>query len=111
MRAICDGRVTVTHTAGVLILGLALPAGTHLAGESVLTWLGTASGLIVTAIGLRLLATALPGTPVHAHHHGPGRHHEHHHDHTSDQHPHTHQGHDAHTRTHPRRSLEELLPQ
>ncbi|WP_079045269.1 MULTISPECIES: nickel transporter [unclassified Streptomyces] len=83
--------VTLTHTAGVLVLGLALPVSTHLAGETVLMWLGAASGLLVTGIGLWLLAGAVRGRPQHNHHHhGPGHshshshsdhHHGHHHDH------------------------------
>ncbi|MFL0028352.1 nickel/cobalt transporter [Streptomyces sp. NBUL23] len=83
--------VTLTHTAGVLVLGLALPVSTHLAGETVLMWLGAASGLLVTGIGLWLLTGAVRGTPQHNHHHhGPGhshvdhhhgRGHGHHHDH------------------------------
>ncbi|WP_251052843.1 MULTISPECIES: nickel/cobalt transporter [unclassified Streptomyces] len=72
--------VTLTHTAGVLILGLALPVSTHLAGESVLMWLGAASGLLVTGIGLWLLTGALRGRPQHNHpHHGPGHSHDHDH--------------------------------
>lgn len=89
--------VTVTHTAGVLVLGLALPAATHLAGETVLAWLGGASGLIVTGIGLWLLASALRDKPHHGHrhhHHGEGHGHRHHHhpaDHGPDGHgPHGH---------------------
>ncbi|MGP3690958.1 nickel/cobalt transporter [Streptomyces sp. IBSNAI002] len=77
--------VTLTHTAGVLVLGLALPAATHLAGESVLAWLGTTSGLIVTAIGLWLLTSALRNRHPHGYHHhhghGHGHGHHHHHDH------------------------------
>ncbi|MFI1910705.1 nickel/cobalt transporter [Streptomyces microflavus] len=81
--------VTLTHTAGVLVLGLALPVSTHLAGETVLMWLGAASGLLVTAIGLWLLLRAVRGRPQHNHHHhGPNhshshadQHHDHHHDH------------------------------
>ncbi|MFI5656798.1 nickel transporter [Streptomyces anulatus] len=76
--------VTLTHTAGVLVLGLALPVSTHLAGETVLMWLGAASGLLVTGIGLWLLTGALRGRPQHNHHHhGPGHSHSHshHHDH------------------------------
>ncbi|NEB54621.1 nickel transporter [Streptomyces griseus] len=83
--------VTLTHTAGVLVLGLALPVSTHLAGETVLMWLGAASGLLVTGIGLWLLTGAVRGRPQHNHHHhGPGhshvdhhhgRGHGHHHDH------------------------------
>lgn len=85
--------VTLTHTAGVLVLGLALPAATHLAGETVLTWLGAVSGLIVTGIGLWLLAGAFRNTPHHGHHHHHGDeldHHQHSH--------HAHHGHHAHHR-------------
>lgn len=75
--------VTLTHTAGVLVLGLALPVSTHLAGETVLMWLGAASGLLVTSIGLWLLLGAVRGRPQHNHHHhGPGHSHvDHHHGH------------------------------
>ncbi|MFF4542403.1 nickel/cobalt transporter [Streptomyces aureus] len=96
--------VTLTHTAGVLVLGLALPAATHLAGETVLTWLGEASGLIVTSIGLWLLGTALRNRPLHGHHHhhhsdGHSHHHSHHphNDHAPHQHtPHPHGHHAQH---------------
>ncbi|MFC9131950.1 nickel/cobalt transporter [Streptomyces sp. NPDC057099] len=82
--------VTLTHTAGVLVLGLALPVSTHLAGETVLMWLGAASGLLVTGIGLWLLTGALRGKPQHNHHHhGPG----HSHSHSDVDH---HNGHDHH---------------
>ncbi|MEN8652104.1 nickel transporter [Streptomyces sp. 21So2-11] len=83
--------VTLTHTSGVLVLGLALPVATHLAGETVLTWLGTASGLIVTAIGLWLLRSALLNRPTHHHHHGHHGHHHHGHHHGPGHH-HTHDG-------------------
>ncbi|MEU3320978.1 nickel transporter [Streptomyces sp. NPDC006785] len=76
--------VTLTHTAGVLVLGLALPVSTHLAGETVLMWLGATSGLLVTGIGLWLLTGAVRGRPQHNHHHhgpGHGHSHSHHHDH------------------------------
>ncbi|GAA3020404.1 nickel/cobalt transporter [Streptomyces fulvorobeus] len=83
--------VTVTHTAGVLILGLALPLATHLAGETVLTWLGIASGLLVTSIGLWLLRGSLLDRKT-GHHHGHGHHHHHgfaHGRHHPHEHPHT----------------------
>ncbi|WP_405496169.1 sulfite exporter TauE/SafE family protein [Streptomyces sp. NBC_00096] len=80
--------VTLTHTAGVLALGLALPLATHLAGETVLGWLGLASGLLVTAIGLRLLHSALRGRPLQ---HGHSRGHHHHGDHS-----HAHHGDHGH---------------
>nr|BFE87280.1 hypothetical protein GCM10020093_098810 [Planobispora longispora] len=50
--------VTVTHTLGVLVVGLLLSAFSFLTGESVLGWLGVASGLLITAVGARLLQTA-----------------------------------------------------
>ncbi|MFD7425553.1 nickel transporter [Streptomyces sp. NPDC059818] len=81
--------VTFTHTAGVLALGLALPLATSLAGETVLTWLGLISGLMVTGIGLWLLRAALTHRPAHSHGHRHG--HSHHHGHS---HGHSH-SHDA----------------
>ena len=47
--------VTVTHTAGVLVLGLLISGSSAIAGESVLGWLGVASGLLVALIGAVLL--------------------------------------------------------
>ncbi|MFD6492066.1 nickel transporter [Streptomyces sp. NPDC060188] len=92
--------VTLTHTAGVLVLGLALPAATHLAGETVLNGLGAASGLIVTGIGLWLLTSALRNKTSHGHHHHHGAAHGHHHHgdantdhHHSHSHSHSHHGH------------------
>lgn len=81
--------VTFTHTAGVLVLGIALPVATNLAGETVLAWLGLASGLLVTAIGIGLLRSALRNDPHGHHHHGGGHHHHHHGGHTG-HHPHAH---------------------
>lgn len=94
--------VTLTHTAGVLVLGLALPTATHLAGETVLVWLGAASGLLVTGIGLWLLTGALRGKSRHNHHHhGPHDHgphdHTHDHDHGHDHHVHVHDHDGGHT--------------
>lgn len=76
--------VTLTHTAGVLALGLILPVATGLAGETVLTWLGLASGLLVTAIGVWLLRSAVlnRSTPGHSHSHSHGHGHGHGHGHT-----------------------------
>jgi ABC-type nickel/cobalt efflux system permease component RcnA len=78
---IVGATVTLTHTAGVLVLGLALPIATALAGETVLTWLGLTSGLLVTGIGLWLLRSAVRGRPAHGHHHHHHHHHRHHHGH------------------------------
>ncbi|WP_062344097.1 nickel/cobalt transporter [Herbidospora yilanensis] len=73
--------VTATHTAGVLVVGLTLTAVSSLSGDRVLTWLGVASGALVTAIGLRLLHTAIRGDsqghgPGHGHRHGLGHGHD-----------------------------------
>ncbi|MFJ1648157.1 nickel transporter [Streptomyces sp. NPDC088258] len=95
--------VTLTHTAGVLVLGLLLPVATTLAGETVLTWLGLASGLLVTGIGLWLLYGAVRNRPTHGHSHGHG--HDHHHDHHHHHHPHPH----PHT-PRPRSELRNSLP-
>ncbi|MFE0601462.1 sulfite exporter TauE/SafE family protein [Streptomyces sp. NPDC058892] len=95
--------VTLTHTAGVLVLGLALPAATHLAGETVLAWLGATSGLIITVIGLWLLAGALRnrrhGHGHHHHGHGHGHRHGHAHGHGHG-HGHHHHDHDQEERPH-----------
>ena len=50
--------VTLTHTAGVLVLGLILSASTVAAPERLYPWLGTASGLMLASIGLGLLVRA-----------------------------------------------------
>ncbi|MGH3930717.1 MAG: hypothetical protein ACRDTF_12145, partial [Pseudonocardiaceae bacterium] len=50
--------VTVTHTAGVLVVGLLLSAFATLIGEQLLGLLGVVSGLLVAVIGAFLLRTA-----------------------------------------------------
>ncbi|MDT0485805.1 urease accessory protein UreH domain-containing protein [Streptomyces doebereineriae] len=69
--------VTVTHTLGVVALGLLVTAGSA-AAPSVIAWLGIASGVLVTAAGVTLLRRALR---TRAHQHGHGHPHDH---------PHTH---------------------
>ncbi|MDX8054337.1 sulfite exporter TauE/SafE family protein [Lentzea sp. BCCO 10_0798] len=79
--------VTITHTAGVLVLGLLLSASSAIAGESVLRWLGLASGLLVAVIGGVLLRSAVRSRGRqrhdlghgHGHGHGHGRGHGHRH--------------------------------
>jgi nickel/cobalt transporter (NicO) family protein len=89
--------VTLTHTGGVLVLGLLLTATASLAGEVVLSWLGIASGVLVAVVGVAMLAGALRRRiPVHDDHHGHahghdhGRHHGHAHGHDHDHHGHPH---------------------
>ncbi|MFF3446019.1 nickel/cobalt transporter [Streptomyces sp. NPDC002667] len=48
--------VTVTHTAGVLVIGLCLTTFSSLAGDAVLNWLGVVSGALVAVVGGVLLA-------------------------------------------------------
>ncbi|MGH3916494.1 MAG: nickel/cobalt transporter [Pseudonocardiaceae bacterium] len=89
--------VTVTHTAGVLVIGLLLSAFATLIGEQLLGWLGVASGLLVALIGVVLLrdarrarrAVSTMSAPVPApdlvtvssHGHSPGHGHSHGHSH------------------------------
>jgi len=56
--------VTATHTAGVLVLGMAISLSSTLAGDQVLRWLGVASGALVAVIGIVLLRGALQGDPA-----------------------------------------------
>ncbi|MDQ3485694.1 MAG: High-affinity nickel-transporter [Actinomycetota bacterium] len=56
---IIAGTVTLTHTAGVLTLGLLFSASASFAGETVLAVLGVISGLLVAGIGVALVRGAL----------------------------------------------------
>ncbi|MEW2247685.1 nickel transporter [Streptomyces sp. NPDC006975] len=69
--------VTVTHTLGVVVLGLLVTAGSA-AAPSVIAWLGVMSGALVTAAGVTLVRRAWRGR---AHHHHRGDHGHHHGDH------------------------------
>ncbi|MFI2377651.1 sulfite exporter TauE/SafE family protein [Streptomyces sp. NPDC018964] len=82
--------VTVTHTLGVVALGLLVTAGSATA-PSVIAWLGIASGALVTLAGASLVRRALRHRN-HAHHHDHrhGHHHGHGHTHTHGGHTHTH---------------------
>ncbi|WP_229919594.1 HoxN/HupN/NixA family nickel/cobalt transporter [Streptomyces minutiscleroticus] len=101
--------VTVTHTLGVIALGVLVTAGSA-AAPSVIAWLGVASGLLVTLAGTALLRgawrrrTAAPhehGHPHdsrHGHEHGPAHEHSHEHGHS---HPHPHDRDPRHGRPRP----------
>ncbi|MFI9420518.1 HoxN/HupN/NixA family nickel/cobalt transporter [Streptomyces werraensis] len=101
--------LTVTHTLGVVALGLLVTAGSA-AAPSVVAWLGIASGVLVTLAGAQLVRRALRqrGHHTHPHPHGhehaPGHGPEHPHEHTPGQghehaHPHDH-GHSPTSLTH-----------
>lgn len=91
---------TVTHTAGVFILGfLTLFASQFILPERLYPWLGVASGLLVVSIGGSLFKTHLrrflgvdDTHNYHYHHHThPHVHdHEHSHDHSDHTHDHSH---------------------
>jgi nickel/cobalt exporter len=68
--------VAATHTAGVLVLGLAVSTSAAVAPEQVLSGAGAASGALLAGVGIGLLVLRLRqrGTADHAHYHG------HHHD-------------------------------
>ncbi len=99
--------VTVTHTAGVIILGLVIWGyqRTHpQIGPTLQLWLGTIAGLLVAGMGLNLLQRAVRGKPhhhghSHTHDHGHPHHHAHSHSHSrsqSDPHDHGHPHDHAH---------------
>ena len=106
------GVVTFTHTFSVLMLGLvALFATQYVQPEQIFPWLGTASGVLIMALGIWLFAGHVKrlgghGHPHHHHHHGDHDHghHDHgHHDHGDHDHGHEedhhHHGH-GHTHSH-----------
>ncbi|WP_407078397.1 sulfite exporter TauE/SafE family protein [Streptomyces sp. NPDC005435] len=85
--------VTVTHTLGVVALGVLVTAGSA-AAPSVIAWLGVASGALVLVAGATLVRRAWRVRRLaahgHEHSHGHGHEHEHGHEHG---HAHAH-GHD-----------------
>jgi nickel/cobalt exporter len=107
--------VTVTHTAGVLTLGLLIASGTAFAPTTVYPWLGIASGVLVAVSGAVLLRRAVrarrdPNHHGHSHPHPHGHAAEHAHSHEQ-AHGHTHEhdhGH-RHARPHTRRSGAALM--
>lgn len=103
--------VTVTHTLGVVALGLLVTAGSA-AAPSVIAWLGMASGVLVTVAGASLVRRAWRNRGHghahdhgHAHAHDGGHAHAHdgerpdEHDHGHEHHAHSHDPGHEHTRT------------
>ncbi|MFF1680470.1 sulfite exporter TauE/SafE family protein [Streptomyces sp. NPDC058256] len=97
--------VTVTHTLGVVALGLLITAGSA-AAPSVIAWLGVTSGLLVTLAGATLVRRAWRNrAPGHGHGHPHGSGHTHDHDHGRAHshehgHAHNHDHGDAHSHAH-----------
>jgi ABC-type nickel/cobalt efflux system permease component RcnA len=87
--------VTVTHTLGVVALGLLVTAGSA-AAPSVIAWLGVSSGVLVTIAGTTLLRRAWRNRPP-----GHGHDHAHDHDHDHDEHTHEH----GHPHDHPHKPV------
>jgi ABC-type nickel/cobalt efflux system permease component RcnA len=88
--------VTLTHTGGVIAVGLLLTGAASIAGERVLGWLGLASGALVVLVGAAMLRSALRdrgNRHRHDHHHR-GDHHHGGHDHQHGGHDHHHGGHE-----------------
>lgn len=86
--------VTATHTAGVFALGLVTLGLSHyIVPDKLYPWLGAASGLGITVIGLTLalrrLAALRRPAHVHTHLHPHANEHEHEHEHEHD-HDHDH---------------------
>jgi nickel/cobalt transporter (NicO) family protein len=95
------GTVTLTHTGGVLALGLVLSAGSALAGDRVLAWLGLVSGVIVLAVGASMVLALIRRGRAGGHglRHGFGHGHTHDHGH-SHGHNHSHGAGHSHANGH-----------
>ncbi|GAA4165383.1 hypothetical protein GCM10022251_51290 [Phytohabitans flavus] len=83
--------VTLTHTGGVLVVGLLLATSSTLAGDRILGYLGIVSGAIVIAVGVGMFVRRRKGSH-HAHSHDHAHDHAHGHDHDHD-HGHHHRHH------------------
>lgn len=87
--------VTLTHTLGVLILGVAITVLAVAAPERVYPWLGLISGLLLIGIGVVLLRRGLARRRADRHDHGQGHGHGHGHRHREGhEHGHEHAGHE-----------------
>ncbi|MGW1890978.1 nickel transporter [Streptomyces sp. NPDC002004] len=97
--------VTVTHTLGVVALGLLVTAGSA-AAPSVIAWLGMTSGVLVTLAGANLLRRAWRNRG-HGHGHVPASPEGHGHEHRGG---HGHSGESAHGHAHDREREEHVRP-
>jgi nickel/cobalt exporter len=80
--------VTLTHTGAVLVIGLLLSTSSAFAGDRLIGYLSLASGILVTAVGVGMLVSALRRRT-----HGAAHPHSHSHDQHDHGHGHGH-GHD-----------------
>jgi len=77
--------LTIAHTAGVLLLGVALLfAARWIVPEAIYPWITFASGLLVAGLGASSLARYVRARRGAAHGHGHGDHHHHGHEHSHD---------------------------
>jgi nickel/cobalt exporter len=96
--------VTITHTAGVVVLGLILSVSTVIAPERLYPLLGAFSGLLLASIGVGLLVRARRLRKLgvaaiwHGHDHGPDGHS--HSNHSHGRHSHDHHSNDHHSHGH-----------
>ncbi|MCC6790333.1 MAG: sulfite exporter TauE/SafE family protein [Thermomicrobiales bacterium] len=99
--------VTITHTAGVIALGLiTLFASRYILPETLFPWLSVISGALVVAMGLWTLRMRLRGERGLGHHR-----HDHPHDHPHDHdHDHDHQHADGHVHSHDGHTHSHLPP-
>jgi ABC-type nickel/cobalt efflux system permease component RcnA len=98
--------VTLTHTAGVLVLGLALSTSVVLAPQRIYGWLGFLSGALLAGVGAMLLRRAWltrktgGGLGAGHHHHGRFGHSHSHDDGGGHGHGHSHSHGDEHSHDH-----------
>ncbi|HET9343263.1 MAG TPA: hypothetical protein VFO25_10160 [Candidatus Eremiobacteraceae bacterium] len=77
--------LTIAHTAGVLLLGVALLfAARWIVPEAIYPWITFASGLVVASLGASSLARYVRARRAVAHGHDHDDHHHHSHDHSHD---------------------------
>jgi ABC-type nickel/cobalt efflux system permease component RcnA len=94
--------VTASHTIGVYVLGgVALFASHYVLPEQLYPWLGFTSGLLITGMGIVMLAQAWQGHAGHHTHDSAHDHDHHHHAHPHDHgHDHTYHDHSHHQHPH-----------
>jgi ABC-type nickel/cobalt efflux system permease component RcnA len=92
--------VTISHTAGVFLLGaVTLYASRYVMPERLYPWLGAISGLAIAGVGLALLRQRWRGEP-HGHDHGHTHPHARREEPRDHRHEHTHDGDHGHHHSH-----------